>query len=514
MIMANNSSNTRKALVEGSTLGAGVLLALALFTMVNYLGMRHYERADWTRSQLYSLSEKSETVARSLDRDVDMVIFFGPGSELYDATSELLDRYAAANPQRIRKREVDPAKNLLEARQLVEQYGIERENVVVIAAGDDRRVIDEMDLAEYDYSGAQMGQAPTLEEFKGEQLITSALLALVEERKPRVLFTTGHGEGPLEAGDARSLSQARDLLGRDNFEIESWAPLGKTEVPANTDLVVVAGPTTSFLPQELALFSSYLERGGRMLWLLDPVFDAAGVQTASLGVEEWLSGYGVELAGDVVIDPSSDLPFFGPETLYTASYGTHPIVEALEQRQTPVLLPLARSVAVGTTPAGATTSELLRTSSEGWGETDLANLDAIGAGEGDIPGPVPLAAAVSWSVTPEAPQPLVIDEGAEDAEAPSADAEAATESRLVVFGDSDFATDAQVANGANALLLLNTLNWLVKREELIDIEGRKPQRTRLTLSDSELNDIYLIVLILLPGLAVAAGIGMYRARRR
>ena len=205
---------TQRRLIHGSTLGAGVILALALFAMVNYLASRHYQRFDWTSSRLYSLSEKSLSVVRGIDREIDMVIFLNPASELYGQVDELLSRYAAANPEFIKKRVVDPARNLLEAQRLVDRYSIERENVVVVATDDDRRVIDEVDLAEYDYSGAQFGQGPTLEAFRGEQLITSALLALVEARKPKILFTTGHGEGPLDPGDPRSLSQARDLLSR------------------------------------------------------------------------------------------------------------------------------------------------------------------------------------------------------------------------------------------------------------------------------------------------------------
>lgn len=517
--MSHERSETQRALVRGSTLGAGVLMALALYGMVNYLSYRHYQRADWTSSQLYTLSEKSLNVVRDLDRDVDMVLFLSPSSELYDAASELVDRYAAANSDRIRKREIDPAKNLLEAQRLVEKYSIERENVIVVATDDDRRVIDEFDLAEYDYSGAQFGQGPTLQEFKGEGQLTSALLALVEAKKPKILFTTGHGEEPLsQSQDLRSLSQARDLLGKDNFEIEEWSSLGQDSVPAGTDLLVVAGPTTNFLPPELETFSRYLDAGGRILLMLDPVFNSNADGLVDHGVGEWLAGYGVELGEDIVVDPSSDLPFFGPETIFTDSFGSHPIVEALEQTRTRVLFPLARTVGtvvdLPDAPGGGdlTTQDLVLSSAAGWGETDLAALEGVGQDENDLAGPVSLGVAVSFPVVDQVGEASVDGVGGEVPE-DGADT-SAPEARLVVFGDSDFATDAQLANGANSVLLLNTFNWLVKREKLIDIEGRRPEQTRLSLSQPELTNIYLIVLILMPGLALVAGIWMWRSRRR
>ncbi len=533
--MSSRENLPQSRWVRDSTLGAGAILILALFVMANYLALRHYQRFDWTANKLYSLSQKSLNVVAGVEDDVDLVVFLSPESPIYGPVNELLSSYAAANP-RLQKREIDPAKNLIEAQRLVQRYSIERDNVVIIATDDDRRVIDEFDLAEYDYSGAQMGQPPTISEFKGEQLITSALLALAEASKPRVLFTTGHGEAALERGDPRSLSQARDLLGKDNFEIEEWSSLGQLEVPPDTDLVVIAGPTTNFLPPELEVLSSYLDAGGRLLILLDPVFAQDARSLVDLGFTEWLAGYGIEITGDVVVDPTSELPFFGPETIFTDAYGSHPVVEALEQRRTRVLLPLARSVSKSEdAPEGIEVTELVRTSADGWGETDLANLEDIGFGDGDVPGPVTLAVAVSFEPAgpaEDSSEESLVEAPSEERELPpegelpeeiadpveaagdGEEAEEAEEARLVVFGDLDFASDSQIANGDNAVLLLNALNWLVKREELIDIEGRKPEQTMLTLSQAELSQVYLLVLVILPGFAVALGVWIYLRRRR
>lgn len=514
-------------LVDGSVLGAGVAMALLLFGMVNYLAIRHYERFDWTASKVYTLSEKSRAVATDIRQPIELVSFLDPAAEVHAQVDELLDRYAAANPTYLRKRVVDPARDLLAAQRLVDQLGIKNPDVVVLAllADDgtvaDKRVIDERDLAEYDYSGVQFGQGPSMEAFKGEQLITSNLLALVEAKKPRVLFTVGHGEARLDPGDGRALSAAQDLLGKDNFDIDTWSLLGDTEIPADTDLLVIAGPQTTFLQPELDALSRYLDAGGRMLLMVDPDLDsvaedssvagdssmAAGssvtdsavaesTDPSASGLDQWLRGYGVALGDDLVIDPQNPLPFYGAETIYTDSYGFHPIVEALEQTRTPTLMPLARSIGrvdadtgdAGPATTGPAVTELVRTSAAGWAETDLGRLDAIDLDDADRPGPISLGVAVEL--------------GPEDA------------GRLVVFGDLDFATDAHLGNGANGILLLNAFNWLVKREKLIDIEARRPAQTRLELSRGELINVYLLVLLVQPALALLVGFWVYRTRRR
>ncbi|MEM9593538.1 MAG: GldG family protein [Acidobacteriota bacterium] len=500
------AADSPKPWVEGSTLGAGVLVVLVLYGMVNYLSTRHYERFDWTGSKLYTLSQKSKNVLAELDRDIDLVVLMNPGSEVYTATDELLDRYVAANPQRIRRRDLDAAKDLLELQRLAEQYGIERDNVIVVASGGDRRVIDELELADYDYSGAQYGQPPALEAFKGEPLITGAILALAEADKPRILFTTGHGEAPLDPGDPRSLSQARDLLGRDNFEIDTWSSLGQGRVPEGTDLLVIAGPTSSFLEPELEAIGAFLDGGGRALLMLDPAFVPGTDTLSDLGLGPWLRGFGVEIRPDLVLDTAAAVPFYGPETFYTQTFGSHPVVEAHQGGGLPVIWTAARSVAAAAGTPGAV--ELAITTGDGWGETDLQGDGGVAFdADVDLAGPVPVAVAVARPA----------DDGAPEAEGSEASGEdsAGDGTRLVVIGDLDFATDLHLAgNRGNTLLFLNAFNWLVEREQLIDIEPRRPEATRLGLDRGELGSLVALVLLVMPGAAVIAGVWIALRRRR
>jgi ABC-type uncharacterized transport system involved in gliding motility auxiliary subunit len=483
----------RRRLVKTGTLSAGILLILALLTILNYFGWKYYKRFDWTGSKIYSLSEKSREVLKQLHGDVEVVMLMSPEQQrnVYEPTRELLERYAAASPH-VHLQIVDPEKNAALAEQLARRYSVTTAGVV-FASGKDRRVVDGSELADFDYSGMQMGQQPEMTGYKGEEQFTSALLQLAEGRKPKVLFTTGHGERALDDPGPRGLSDARELLGRDNFEIDEWASIGKTAVPDKTDLVVIAGPTGTFLPPELAALTAYVQAGGRLLVLLDPTL--SGSTLVNTGLEGWLAGYGVKVDNDIVVDPANPMPFFGSETLFVRDYADHPITKALRSGKVPVIVSLARSVDKAPAPPAGSNSEvteLLHTSSDGWGETDLAHLDQVTKDARDVPGPVSLGVAVE--VKPPA--------GGRPA-------------RLVVYGDSDFAAKQLVeANVGNSILLVNSLNWLVERESLLGIPPRKTEQVHLTMSQGELRMLYFLTLILLPGLAVAAGIWVYFRRRR
>lgn len=500
--------------IEGSMWGAGVLLVVALIGLINYFGMKYYHRFDWTGSKLYSLSEKTLGVLEGLDRDVSVSVFLQPGSNVYDPTRELLERYAAKSG-RLKLRFVDPERNLVEAQRLVDQYQLSGLDVVVFEAGDERRVVDTSSLADWDYSGLQMGAQPTMTAFKGEEAFTGAILELVEARKPKVLFTTGHGERGLDDVEGGGLSRVRQLLGEENLELESWSSLGQPEVPAGADLVVIAGPRVALLPPELAALDRYLDRGGRLLVLLDPeLADRGGLVTT--GLEAFLAARGVVVGSDIVVDPSATLPFFGAETIFVRASGAHAIVRSLEQAEYPVIVALARSVRPATeTPAGMAAQPLLETSPEGWAESGLDRLSAVARGDDDLAGPVPVAVAVG-AKEPGADLPDEEDL-LEEAERAGAAADAAAEApkwRLVVVGDSDLATNSQLANAGNPTLLANAFNWLLERQKLLGIGPKKPEQVRLTLTPGQLSAVTWLALAGLPGLAVAAGAAVWFRRRR
>ncbi|HEX2224797.1 MAG TPA: GldG family protein [Thermoanaerobaculia bacterium] len=493
------ASLSRRQLIRTGTLSAGVLLTIALLVILNYFGWKYFQRFDWTGSDLYSLSEKTENVLKDLDRDVEFVVFLSPEQrDLFEPTRELLDRYRAAST-RVKVRIVDPEKNLIEAQQLAQRYNLTSTGVVV-AAGEDRRVIDSADLAELDFSALQMGGEAQMTGFKGEQLFTSAILQLVEGRKPKILFVTGHGERSLDDRTPRGFAGAQEILGADNFEIEEWASLGKNAVPAGTDLVVIAGPTGTFSPPELNALAAYVDGGGRLLVLLDPTLgQAAGSGLVNTGLEGWLPRYGVQVGQTIVIDPPNGMPFFGPETFFVQSYGDSPIVAPFSQGGLSVFLNLARSVgATGNAPAGLKTVELMRSSPEGWGETGFDRLENVQKDAADVQGPVPLAVAV-------------------EREAPAAPAGGAAprSMRLVVIGDSDFAANQLLQNRTeNQVLLANTFNWLVERESLLGIPPKQTEQVRLSLTGGQMRWVFLLSLLILPGLAIISGAVVYLRRRR
>ena len=59
--------------------------------------------------------------------------------------------------------------------------------------------------------------------------------------------------------------------------------------------------------------------------------------------------------------------------------------------------------------------------------------------------------------------------------------------RLVVIGNSRFATNGALANGANGMLFANAVHWLAGSEKQVGIAPKTPEQTSLSLTDAQVN---------------------------
>lgn len=474
---------------------AGILLSVAVLAGVNYLALRHWKRFDWTHTQIYALSDTTKKILDGLKQPVQVTVFMVPGrSRLLPEVKELLSRYQARSPK-IEVEYLDPQRNLARAEALVKESGV-RENTVVFRSGDRKKYVEEDKLADFDYAGMGMGGgAPTVKALKAEEAFTSAILSVTEQRQPKAYFTKGHGEASLDSSErGRGFADAKQLLERANMTVGTWDSVGKADLPADADLVVVAGPRTTFLEPEAGALEKYLAGGGHVLLLLDPILPGPGAPPQDLGFGSLLGKYGIKLGSDLVVDPANALPMVGAETLLVNRYGTGPIVGALSAEGLPVVLPLARSVTrAEKPPEGLAEAMLLETSPDGWGETNLKDLDTgLKKDASDTPGPVSLAVSLASA-----------DEKKAAGKGP----------RLVVIGNSRFATNGAIQNGANGMLFANSAHWLAGSEKQVGIAPKTPAQTSLSLTDAQVQRLGWGAIVGLPGLAVLLGVWVWYRRR-
>ena len=482
----------------GTLATSGVLLGVAILVGANYILARQNKRWDLTAARQYSLSDQTVRILESLESPIRVMVF----AQEFDFPRyrDRLAEYEYTSSQ-VSLEFVDVDGNPALARQYeVQSYG----TVVFDYAGRVERVVSDQ-----------------------EQELTNALIKAVEGEERKAYFLQGHGERLPTGTERDGYSALADALRLDNLSVETVILSQAGEVPADAAVLVIAGPATDLLPTEVELLRTYLEGGGKMLFLIDPPDGAdAAARDNLLGlIGEW----GIEVGRDIVVDVSGVGQLLGTDATVpvAASYPPHPITDRFALL---TAFPLARSVKPAAGGAGdRVATSFVETSPRSWAES---NLDLTGGevtmevDQGDVTGPISIAAAVAVEVeTPpdgSAAEAAEADAGSDEeaAEAAGDGADGAaeadegpTETRVAVFGDSDFAANGSLGIQGNRDLVLNAVNWLAEQENLISIRPREPEDRRITLTADQQFRIQVASLFLIPGLIFGTGVFTWWRRR-
>ncbi len=478
------AASVRRRRQEGFHAIAAVALAGLLAAMAHYLALRHHARADWSATRFYALSDKTLGLLRTLEEEVRVTVLLRGGDRLLPDVDNLLREYEAACP-RIRYARIDPDRDLARLDALRQRVpDAELADGILVERGGKRAVLRRTDLADFDPAHPE---DPAPLDFKGEQALTSAILAVTRGRPAVVYALAGHGEKtPADHDPATGLSEFARLLRRENIELRLLSFAGRRGVPEDADALLIVGPVRRFAQPELDFLQAYLDRNGRALILLDAQADT--------GLEAWLSRWNVRAGFDLAFDPGQTLGGF---SLVAATFARHPLTEklhlalALFRARTVEPLDAARE---GPTDRPQAT-RLVATSPDGWAETDFEAPPQFEASRGDRRGPVTVAVAVERGPLPGLDMQI-------------------RPTRLVVVGDAGLAGNSALPVYGNRDFLLNAVNWLLDRRELMAIAPRSlDERQRLTLNGRDQALLGAAAMIGLPGLAAVAGLLVWLRRR-
>ena len=462
----------------GSLALGSVLLVLGILVAVNWISTRQNKRWDLTANQQYSLSEQTRKVLGDLQQPVTVRVFHDDsGSARF---RDVLGEYE------------------YETKQFVVEY-VDMVKQPTIAQ---RHQVAQPGTIMFEYGGRSEKVTST-----DEQELTNALIKVISGRQPKVYFVHGHGERDTTGSDRDGYGAVAERLRGSNFLVERLALAQDPNVPADADIVIVAGPDSDYLPGEVDALRAYLRRGGHVLLLLAPPAtpDAQPLTNLLAFAREW----GVDVGTNVVVDVSGVGRAFnaGPEVPIALSYPSHPITDRFDNMTAYSVARSVRPVEGGAN--GRNAQAFVETGPNSWAESDIRTLMTTGQvarnpESGDITGPIALGAAVSAAA--EAPAaPAAGQTPAPDAPKP--------EARLAVIGDSDFAANWLVGFQGNRDLFLNVSSWLALQENLIAIRPKAPDDRRLTMTEDQVSRVRLLSLFVIPGLLFAAGLRTWWRRR-
>ena len=478
---------SRQSTKYGLNLLVTTLILLAIISIVEVIGARNNKRFDLTHEKALTLSPLTQKVLGALDKEVKVVVFY--------------------------RRD-----QAFEFRDLLKRYRDETKNISYQFFDLDQNpgMAKEYRIGSYGGMVVESGSKRKRFSYCTEENITNGIISVTRIKEQSVYFLEGHGERDFkDLDDREGYSDVSSALATEGYEVKGLLLLSEKKVPADASVLIVSGPKQDFLPFELEALSEYIFKGGRVLFMIDPYTVPK--------LAAYLQEYNMVVGDNMVIDKESKLlagDIFSP---VVPLYRKHPITQNFDVA---TVFPLVCSVEPLVPPKAkrVDATSLAQTSPESWAET---NRESIKKGKvyfqewEDRKGPVSVVAVAEVYGNPEGkpgedqPKEEKLDRylgqsGGEEKE------KKVPKGRVVVCGDSDFASNLYFTVLGNSDFFLNIVNWLAEEEALISIRHKKGETypfSPLFLTENQKKMVFWFSTVIPPLLTLSIGIFIYARRK-
>jgi hypothetical protein len=436
-----------------------------------------------------------------LKKDVNIYVFFSPtsqgaGAEVYYDLQNLLKEYEFAGKRKIHIETVDPYRNLTRTRELQVKFNFGAdENLVILDYQNRKKILRVADMAEYDPPG-MFSETPQVKGFRGEQIITSALIELTEDKETKIGFISGHGEPSLENGSP--LSRFKEYVERQNIKLEPLNLTNLERIPTEYATVILTGPKYDLGDRDFSLLRNYWNEQGRIFILLDPK-----VKTPKF--DQFLTEFGIRPDPDLIVtqfktgieEQSVTLDVYAqflPETSF---------LRALSQ-------------ATGYFPGGTCSLSIDESKVAQGGLTVTRALTPAAPNYwGDKDEILYSQKTPTYAQGIDLPPPLYFGVALEKGSIKDARVQLHSSSRMIVLGNADFVRNESLSESPPDVdFVLMSVNWLADREQLVGIAPKSARTFTLNLSDRQMNEIVLLTVAGIPMLIALLGLGVWSMRRR
>lgn len=430
-----------------------------IIVIINAISERVRYKADVTSTKVNSLTEQTEKVLKVLKKPLKIYGFI-PAKDISakEMFRSFCEKYSYSSGGKVSCEVVKPD----------QQPALARKYIV---GSNDTQVY-----------GFESGDMYTRVEFLTEEDFTSGIIKINRNLKKTLYFTSGHGEGSITADtqyDYNKLSIKLENLG---YKVRDIFLPQLRNVPEDCSALIILSPKTAFMPQEIAKIQDYLNRGGSLLVMVDPLSNSE--------LNPLIEQYGMKLTDNVVIDRASNLgdPFiplinrYGAHMITQSSKGTIPQTFYNEARSIQILNTSDNNIDVKPLVATSIQYSYGERNIKLYKEQNKAKFDK----DEDIPGPLYIAAAAIKSIQNAKSSDMLNNNNPSKA------------AKVVVFGDSDFACNRDLDFYGNNVLIMNVINWLAGDLDLISIQRPITKPNIIDLTHDTLTLIFYICTILIP----------------
>ncbi len=447
------------------------ILFAGLVFEINYLGNMYNRRWDMTRQAQHTLDKGTLAVIQDLKEPVQITALYVGIAPV--SLQDMLKEYEARSNGMISTEIVDPIENIGYASQFDTTITGKQRKLIVLS-GKERRDID------FD------------RRMISEEEVTNAIIRVTRKER-KAYFLTGHREYRIDDSANEGLSVFNQLLKNNNVQTQELLLTAQTQIPADCDVLVIAGPREFLSADEKMKIQQYLAKGGDALILIENTLVTTPDKTLTEeelrknpDLNEILNQWGLRVYPDIVVDLSNHA---GGDvgSPATRNYMPH---KALTKGVDYTFYIRPRSISLlADRPQDLKVAPFVLTNSEAphsWAESNR-NL-IVKFDEQDKPGPVPISYVI-WRK----------NKGKSD-------------TRMIVFSDADFLTNAFVSQYSNAMMGMNLINWLTEVDYQVFMEEGVKDVPKLELTSKQ-KRMVTVMLFAIPLLVALSGVAVWLQRR-
>ncbi len=468
-----------------------IVAMVALIVMLNYLGARYYARMNWSAKTSMELSPQTLGLLKSITNEVKVVVYYDKKDRLYDSVAALLEEYRLAN-RKISVQYVDYTRDAAAAMQVKTAYKLgatDNKNLVIFDCNGKTEIVHGTWLEDRVYeqvpNDKEREYRDKLQAFKGEMWFSSTLLDVTNPKPLKACFLEGDGEHQSGSSEQFGYQKFKDLLQEKYIQSAVIDLLGTNTVPADCDLLIIAGPQHTMEPVVLEKIKQYLAQGGRLFVLFNYV-----TMDLNTGLEKVLAEWGINVGMNEIIDRQNTGS--GGAVVVTNFNVSHPIMNPLPGSSIALVRPRSISRLNGekSNPEAPKVEELAFTSDRA--EIRDVNLSKV---------PKPAGREVSLMVAVEKSSPKGVFP-----ERPT--------TRILAVGDSVFLCNFAIEALDNREFAGFAFNWLLGQRQFMQGIGPQPVKEwKLMMTQAQMNSVEWIFLAGMPGGILVLG-GLVWLRRR
>jgi gliding motility-associatede transport system auxiliary component len=523
-----------------------LLAVIGILIAVNLISTRVFGRLDLTEAKVYTLSPSSKDVVRDLKDYVNVKAYISENlpAELKSHSRyvrDLLDEYRSNSKGKFRFEAVDPGTD----KTMEEQ---------ATSCGVRKLQIQKLEDQKFEVGAYYLGLCisyngtneaiPEIVSPEGLEYQISSLIKRMTQKKRKLALTTGHGEMDLTQG-----FQALKQVVSQEFDSTSLNP-SSAAIPDDVDALLVGGPKQPFDEKGRKEIDAFLMKGKGVIFLVDgmamgsPKGNMGGMegampkvgQTNDAGLAEILKAYGFSVGQDFVLDAKQNAP--GPVDVGGGRrmLANAPVFVGVEVEKptdkdftltagiNAMVFPYASSVELvgplqgGKAPRGHL-YKIAQSSRNSWRTSGFfmfsPGTKLEEAKDAKDRGPFALGYAYEGPLRSAYAPPAAAGMSTADP------GESKKKVRLLVMGDSDFASDEylQMARylpiyGNGAQFLLNAIGWVLEDEALAPVRAKTVSSRPIQLDpDQKVAAIKAFNILGIPLAFCAFGIFRWRVRR-